>query len=138
MALHWDFKEKAGTLTQILRDGTYRTSNFYEGNALMIVPYEYEENGTEYYTMDWFFTGVDHAERCLGLQKCDDGTQHNMFPENGITQLTIYREYCREWKTIADLFTRAFPQIAITILDKAPVPEGGDDHESEQDRGDRQ
>ena len=91
MALQWDWNKKSGTVTQVYGGKEY-TSNFYEGNALMIVTNEFEENGVERYTVIWFFTGKDHAERCLGLQKCDDGTTTNMFERDGkVTRLVIYK-----------------------------------------------
>lgn len=113
MALNWSFKEKAGTVTQRYGDKMV-TQNFYVGNALMIVPYEYEENGEAYYNMSWFFCDKDHAKNCLGLTKGRDG----MFDSDEITHLTIYREYCRPWKDIVDLFTKAFPKITIELLEK--------------------
>ena len=111
MALNWSFKEKAGTVTEI-RDGKEVTFNFYEGNALMIVTHEYERDGEGYYDMQWFFVGEDHAKNCLGLTKGQD----NMFGQDGIARLTIYRAHCRQWKKLIDLFTRAFPKIAIEIV----------------------
>lgn len=110
MALQWDFKQKSGTVTEI-RDSKEVTFNFYEGNALMIVLNEYERDGKEYYDLQWFFIGEDHARNCLGLSKGHD----NMFGEDSIARLTIYREHCRQWKKLIDLFTRAFPNIAIEI-----------------------
>ena len=132
MALHWSFNEKAGTVTEVqtCRDGKEHefTLNLYCGNALMIATYEYtDEDGADKYDLMWFFTGEEHARNCLGLKKNQRGTQENMFGENGITQLTLYREYCRDWQLIVDLFAQAFPHITITILEKAPATEGGDE-----------
>lgn len=118
MALNWSFKEKAGTVTERRGDQEV-TFNFYVGNAFMIVPHEYEENGEQYYNMQWFFIGEDHAKNCLGLSKGHD----NMFGVDGIARMTIYREHCRYWKKIVDLFTRAFPHIAIELLDSEPKAE---------------
>ena len=115
MALQWDFKRKSGTVTE-KRGEREVTFNFYEGNALMIVPYEYEKDGEGYYDMQWFFIGEDHAKNCLGLSKGHD----NMFGADGITRLTIYREHCRQWKKLVDLFTRAFPNIAIEMRNTEP------------------
>lgn len=115
MALQWNFKKKAGTVTEN-RNGKEVTFNFYEGNALMIVTHEYEKDGEGYYDMQWFFIGEDHAKNCLGLTKGHD----NMFGTDGITRLTIYRENCRQWKKLIDLFTRAFPNIAIEMHNTEP------------------
>lgn len=113
MALRWSFKEKAGTVTEII-DGQEYTYNFYEGNALMIVLHEYEENGEQYYNLHWFFGDEAHAKNCLGLAKGHE----NMFGENGIARLTIYRTNCRKWKKILDLFVKAFPHIAIELKEE--------------------
>ena len=112
MALRWDFTEKAGTVTEKC-NGKEATHNFYVGNAFMIVTHEFEEEGEERYTMLWFFIGEDHAKNCLGLSKGHD----NMFGNDGITRLTIYRDNCPNWKKIIDLFVKAFPKIAIELLD---------------------
>lgn len=118
MALRWDFKEKSGTVTE-MRDEHEVTFNFYEGNALMIVTHEYENDGEQYYDMQWFFIGEDHAKNCLGLSKGHD----NMFGKNGITRMTIYRSHCRQWKKIVDLFSKAFPQIVIELRETEPIAE---------------
>ncbi len=125
MALQWDWNRKSGTVTQVFGGREY-TSNFYQGNALMIVTNEFVENGEERYTVIWFFTERDHAERCLGLQKCDDGTRCNMFEHEGtVTRLVIYKEHCSKWQTLVDLFTKVFPEIVIELHAKAPDEEGG-------------
>ena len=118
MALRWDWNEKAGMVT-VNENGREYTLDFYEGNALMITFYEYEEEGEERCQMQWFFLDEFHAKNCLGLAK----GRKNMFGENGITGLTIYRAHCKNWKKLAELFTRAFPEINIHILyDVARIP----------------
>ena len=119
MALHWDFRYKAGTVTQV-QNGHEFTANFYEGNSLMIVLYEYEKDGENLYDLLWFFMDEAHAKNCLGLSKGHD----NMFDADAITNLTIYRDHCRQWLTLVKLFTKAFPHIAIDIRDTAPGEEG--------------
>ena len=118
MALHWDFRMKAGTVTVKEGDREF-TDNFYEGNALMIVTREFEEDGVEKYDMLWFFVGDEHAKNCLGLTKGHD----NMFGKDGITRLVIYRSHCRQWKKLVDLFVRAFPKISIELLESEPKAE---------------
>ena len=116
MALHWDFRFKAGTVTEKNGDKT-ATFNFYVGNAFMIVTHEFvDDDGVEKYDMRWFFVGVDHAKNCLGLSKGHD----NMFGADGITSLTIYRDNCYCWKDIVKLFTKAFPDITITLYATEP------------------
>ena len=122
MALHWSFKEKAGMVTEV-QHGREFTLPFYVGNAMMIATYEYKDNGKDMYDLMWFFTGKEHAQNCLGLKKNTHGEQDNMFGENSITKLVIYREWCRDWQTIVDLFTKAFPHIVIEIYEKEPAAE---------------
>ena len=110
MALRYDYKSVSGTVT-VNEDGTENTFKWYQGNALMIVVREYEKDGETYHDLVWFFIGKDHARNCLGLSKGHD----NMFGKDGITKLTVNRGYTSEWKTIVDLFTKAFPEIEITI-----------------------
>ena len=112
MALQWDFRERSGTLT-MTQNGTEFDINFYEGNAMMIALYEFEEDGQSKYNLQWFFLDETHAKRCLGLVK---GTE-NMFGDEPITQMTIYRDHCRNWSKIINLFVKAFPHIQITLLE---------------------
>ena len=114
MSLIWEWKKQSGTITQKIGNKE-QTFTWYEGNAMMIVLYEYtNESGEDMYQMGWFFDDEEHAKRCLGLVKGKDCSLE------GITSLTIYRENSRQWEKITKLFTRAFPDIAITILPKAP------------------
>lgn len=120
MALRWDWNEKAGMVT-VNENGREYTLDFYEGNALMITFHEYEEEGEERCQMQWFFLDEFHAKNCLGLVKGHD----NIFGENGITRLVIYRAHCKHWEKLAELFTRAFPEINIHILyDIVRIPAG--------------
>lgn len=115
MALRWDFNLKSGTVTEKIA-GKEITFNWYEGNALMIVLDEFtDDKGTDRYNMRWFFIGDEHAKNCLGLSRGHE----NMFDAGAITSLTIYRDNCRQWKKIADYFTKAFPDITIQVLPKA-------------------
>lgn len=126
MSVNWSWKEKAGTVTQVLTNGEERTQYWYVGNAYMVVPFEYKENGKDMYMLDWFFVDKEHAMRCLGLMKNANGTTRNIFGDRGITQFTVYMDRCRHWKVIAALFRKAFPDIPITVYGKAPVTERGD------------
>lgn len=119
MALHWSFKERAGLVTEV-QNGHEFTLPFYVGNALMITLYEYTDDGKDMYDLMWFFTGIEHAKNCLGLQKNTHGEKENMFGENGVTKLVIYREWCRDWQKIVDLFVKAFPHIVIEIYEHEP------------------
>lgn len=114
MALTWEWKKLSGTITEN-NYGKDVTFNFYEGNALMIVMNEYKnEEGKEMYSLHWFFCDEAHAKNCLGLVKGKD----NMFEPGQVKSLTIYRDNCRQWEKIVKLFTKAFPEIEITIRQK--------------------
>lgn len=116
MALHWDFKEKAGTVT-LKQNGKDITLNWYEGNATMIVLNEWtEDNGEEMWSMAWFFASDDHAKNCLGLARGET----NMFGKDAITSLTVYRDHCRGWEKLVKMFAKAFPDIEIRVLAKEP------------------
>ena len=121
MAYNWNWDCKSGELTY-----NGRTYNFYEGNGFMIVLDEYvmtkemaekrrtvddtAEEGKECYQVMWFFIDKDHAKRCLGLAKGSS----DMF-EGLIEKLVIYKDHCRQWKDIIDLFTKSQPNIVVEI-----------------------
>ena len=109
MAIRWDFKFPAGKVT--MEDGN--TFNWYVGNALMIVLNEWEEDGKEYYSLNWFFADLDHAKNCLGISK----GYKNMFADtnNGIRKMTMSVERCYEWKKFIPILLKAFPDIEITL-----------------------
>lgn len=110
MALRWDFKYKGGTVTQE-HGGTH---NWYEGNGLMIVLNEWEENGKEYYSMYWFFVDKDHMKNSLGMNK-KQGYTDNIFADDPITEIVISRENCYRWKDLVTILPKAFPDIKITL-----------------------
>ena len=107
MALHWQWEEKCGTVC--MADG--KRFPWYEGNGLMIVLNEWDENGETYWSMNWFFADKEHAKNCLGLTK----GYKNIFADNPITEVTIKPKYCRNWKALADMLLKAFPDITLAI-----------------------
>ena len=112
MALTWEWNKVSGTITEN-NYGKDVTFNFYEGNAMMIVLQEYtDDEGTDRYDLHWFFCDETHAKNCLGLAK----GQENMFEPGQVKCLVIYRDNCRQWEKIVKLFTKAFPNIEITLL----------------------
>ena len=113
MALRWDWKAKAGQVTIIDREKKEHTANWWEGNGLMIVLNEWDENGETYWSMGWFFVDEEHAKNCLGLTK--DHT--NMWTDEGscISELTINRKYCYKWEKLVKIMIKAFPDIKISL-----------------------
>ena len=44
-----------------------------------------------------------------------------MFERDGkVTRLVIYKEHCRRWQTLVDLFTKAIPEIVIELRAAEP------------------
>ena len=107
MALHWNWSEVSGEITHKNGD----TYNWYEGNGLIIALFEWEQDGESMYRLNWFFADKDHARNCLGLSKGHE----NLFSENPITEITIHRKHCYQWKDIVNLMVRAFPDIKIVL-----------------------
>lgn len=64
MSINWNWKDKIGELEV---SGIHRDIilNIYEGNAVMIFLYEYEEDGKELYQMYNFICDVQHLRRCV-------------------------------------------------------------------------
>lgn len=120
MALNWLWSEKCGEIDfEQTRDGetnTY-TLSLYEGNALLIMLYEYNENGKDMYDMFSFFVDKTHAKKCLGLQKNGDGELVNMFDDGWqkFTEIRLNKAKSRNYKDLVELFSKAFDNITIKI-----------------------
>ena len=65
MALHWEWKNKVGEVT----DKHGRKSDLFTGNAFLIAVNRWEEDNEKYYNLAWFFADEKHAKNCLGLTK---------------------------------------------------------------------
>ena len=136
MSVNWSWNNKCGEIffeQKHQKDGSdeWETKEYsvqlYEGNAFMIMLYEWEENGKGMYNMYSFFIDEDHAKRCLGLKKNGDGELCNMF-EGGLdtfTKIRINKAKSRHWKKIVSIFAQAFSNITIEIFT--------DDSESEDE-----
>ena len=122
MALNWLWSEKCGEITLVQRhpDEEDRTFKFdlYEGNAYLIMIYEYEEHGETYYNVNSFFLDKEHAKRMLGLAK---DYKDNVFdtPYQTITKLRIDKAKHRRYKDIVTLFAQAFDDITIEVYNSA-------------------
>lgn len=112
MAVNWQWKNQSGTVT--ISDYTY---NFYEGNAFMIMLDEFKNKNTgeDVYNKVCCFLDKNHAKRSLGLVKGSD----DVF-EGRVKKMTIFMNHCHYWKDIIELFTKAYPNIEITILPQKP------------------
>ena len=64
MAIRWDWEDKIGELIVKEEENEFNIS-IYEGNALAIFIYHYEENGEKYYTLFNFFGDKVHLKNCV-------------------------------------------------------------------------
>ena len=105
----YNFNEKSGICKIKQRDHEF-TLNLYGfgySNCFLTAVYEYApEVGKKEYQLQFFFCDETHAKKCLGLQKNYDE----------ITSLTLYKNRCRQWQTIRNMFRKAFgPDFPIEI-----------------------
>lgn len=127
MSINWLWKDKCGeaTIKQLRKNGDESeckefTVSLYEGNAFLIMLYEYtDDDGQEMYNMFSFFVDKTHAKKCLGLQKNGDGEFVNMFDDNWqkLTKLRINKAKCR-YKDIVSMFAQAFDNLTIEIYNE--------------------
>ena len=121
MALNWLWNEKCGEIVcEQTRNGETKefTLSLYEGNAFLIMLYEYtNDEGVDMYDMFSFFVDKVHAKKCLGLQKGADGELINIFDEDWqkFKKIRLNKAKCRNWKDIITLFAQAFNDITIEI-----------------------
>jgi len=64
MGLRWDFDHKVGTMTGAPYGETW-TYNLYQGNALLIVVAEWEQNGDKYYNVVTWLSDRKTANKAL-------------------------------------------------------------------------
>ena len=120
MALNWLWSEKCGEIVveQTREEKTREyTLSLYEGNAFLIMLYEYNENETDMYDMFSFFVDKVHAKKCLGLQKNGDGELVNIFDDGWqkFTKIRLNKAKSRNFKDLIELFSKAFDNITIEI-----------------------
>ena len=112
--LRWEWDECCGTLEKEVTRGdeiSYFTYHLYQGNALLILIAEWEENGQEMYTVRDFWVDKEHMNNCLGLTK----GHHNIHTE--WKKITFYRDKVRpkDLVTICTALVKAMPSITIEI-----------------------
>lgn len=111
MALHWKWDKKIGEATLVQGDREFFLS-LYDGNAFLIMLYEYTADGKDVYDLFGFFVDKQHAKNCLGLTK---GYENLYNGENGkITKLRLSKEY-RYLKDLTAMLVKAFDDITIEI-----------------------
>lgn len=106
----YNFNEKSGICKIKQRDHEF-TLNLYamgQSNCFLTAIYEYApEVGKKDYQLQWFFCDEAHGERMLGLRKTFNGKLENVFADE-IVSLTLYRNRCRQWQKIRNMFRKAF------------------------------
>ena len=75
MALNWDWNKRIGTAT-IFNYNKEVEYSLYQGNAFLIMIYEYEKDGKDMWSIHNFLLNKDQAENCFGLSK---GHTENIF-----------------------------------------------------------
>ena len=123
MSLYWDWNKKVGevTFTQEI-DGVKKdfVSNLYNGNACLIMVYEYtdENDGKEKYQLTGFFADKTHMKRCLGIDKRYKQTLgKNMYEDSfdRLTKIRLNKAKCRDVKDIVMAFYEALNDITIEL-----------------------
>jgi hypothetical protein len=120
MSLNWEWSGKVGEMTvvEMHPDEPEREFKFdlYNGNACLIMIYEFEENGQEMYNVSGFFVDKAHMKNCLGLNK-KGGYTSNIYetPYRKVTRLRLNKSKCRDFKDIVAAFAQAFSNITIEI-----------------------
>lgn len=115
MALHWNWKEKCGTVLVSWYDGNdeRRTGDLsmYQGNAELIFLWE----NVETFTMFSFWADREHMKNCLGLTKGNSNIYAD--DQNGVKflEFTFYKNRMRDLPQIVTAIVKAFPRISINI-----------------------
>lgn len=118
MALHWDWDGQIGeAIVQVMYGNKTvkdTTVKLYEGNALLIMLNEWEEEGEEKWSMFGFFVDEQHAKEMLGLNK-KNPKSYNVYtqPYALMKKIRINKAKSRYWKKLVKLFSDAFDEITI-------------------------
>ena len=118
--LQWDWENKVGEVEMFNYDKVV-TYNLYQGNAFLIMIYEYNEDGKDMYSMHNFFADETHAKRMLGLdKKWKDTYGKNSFnqPKYKMQKIRIKKsEYgFQNTKKLVNMLLEAFDEINIEII----------------------
>ena len=113
MALNWDWNKRIGTAT-IFNYNKEVEYSLYQGNAFLIMLYEYEEDGKDMWSMHNFLVDKDHAKNCFGLSK---GHTENIFNTDKyqLRKIEIDGGKYSYTKELVDMLLKAFDDIEIKI-----------------------
>lgn len=118
MALQWHWDEKCGTATiqQNWDGGKAYDVNLYVGNAYLIMLYEWEEDGHNYWNMSNFWVDKTHMKRCLGLDKKGGYTDNLLNGQEQLMKIRLNKAKCRNAKEIIKALMDAdFPELTIEL-----------------------
>lgn len=115
--LNWNWEDKVGEVEILNRDKAV-TYTLYQGNAFLIMLYEYEEDGKDMYSMHNFFADETHAKRMLGLdKKWKDTYGKNCFdqPQYKMLKIRIKKSEYSYTKKLVAMLVEAFDELTIEI-----------------------
>ena len=115
--LLWDRSEKIGECEIVQKhngEDVHFTLNLYNGNALLIAEYEYNdtETGERMCQLQWFFLDEYHMKNMLGLNKKDGYTSNTL---SEIKKLRLNKAKCKDIDKIVKAFAKAFDTLTIEL-----------------------
>lgn len=113
MALYWDWKESVGDATFEVNNEREVRITLYEGNALLIMLQEYQEDGEDMYNMFGFWVDKAHMKNCLGLAKGYDNSYDSDYIR--LKKIRLNKTKSRNYKDIITALVKAFDNIEIEI-----------------------
>lgn len=114
MALNWRWDKKIGT-AEIFNYDKVVTYNLYQGNAFLIMLYEYKEDGKDMWSMHNFLVDKEHAKNCFALSK---GYDDNIFNTDRyrLQKVRLNKAKYRYTKDLVDMLIKAFDNITIELF----------------------
>lgn len=114
MALHWRWEDKVGEAVIRQQGDKEYTMSLYEGNAFLIMLWEWEEDGEEKWNMYTFFADEQHMKNCLGLNK--KGGYENIFDgRDELVKIRINKAKYHYTEKLVKALVKAFDNITIEI-----------------------
>jgi len=113
MALYWDWKESVGDAIFEINNESEVRITLYEGNALLIMLQEYQEDGEDMYNMFGFWVDKAHMKNCLGLAKGYDNSYDSDYIR--LKKIRLNKTKSRNYKDIISALVKAFDNIEIEI-----------------------
>lgn len=119
MALNWTWTEKVGTMIVQCTNGKGEAIiekwTLYNGNALLIMLHEFQENNEDMWEMRSFFVDKPHMNNMLGLTKGYSNFLNSDY--TNLLKLTLYRDKCKYMWDILKAFSKAFEKLELSIQD---------------------